>query len=32
MKNVTLIKLRLNKALRYLQDYLKISYVDGAIS
>jgi hypothetical protein len=32
MTNVTLIKLRLIKALRNLQDYLKISYVDGAIS
>lgn len=32
MRNITLIKLKLNKALRNLQDYLKISYVDGAIS
>lgn len=31
MRNITLIKLRLNKALRNLKDYLKISYVDGAI-
>jgi hypothetical protein len=31
MKNVSLIKLRLNKARRNLQDFLKISYVDGAI-
>lgn len=32
MRNITLIKLKLNKALRNLQDYNKISYVDGAIS
>ena len=31
MRNITLIKLRLNKALRNLQDYNKIKYVDGAI-
>jgi len=31
MTNITSIKLRLNKALRNLQDYLKISYVTGAI-
>jgi hypothetical protein len=32
MRNITLIKLKLNKALRNLQDYLKISYIDGAIN
>jgi hypothetical protein len=32
MTNITIIKLRLTKARRNLQDYLKISYVDGAIS
>lgn len=31
MTNVTLIKLKLNKARRNLQDYLKISYIDRAI-
>lgn len=32
MKNITLINLKLNKALRNLKDYLKITYLDGAIS
>lgn len=31
MQNITLIKLRLKKAFRNLQDYLKISYLTGAI-
>jgi hypothetical protein len=31
MRNITLIKLRLKKALRNLQDYLKIAYLTGAI-
>lgn len=31
MKNTTLIKLRLRKAIRNLQDYLKISYLTGVI-
>ncbi|MCB9056614.1 MAG: hypothetical protein H6549_12235 [Chitinophagales bacterium] len=31
MRNITLIKLRLKKAYRNLQDYLKISYLTGAI-
>jgi len=31
MKNITLLKLRLKKAQRNLQDYLKIRYVNGAI-
>jgi len=29
---MTIIKLKLTKALRNLQDYIKISYIDGAIS
>jgi REase_DpnII-MboI len=31
MRNITLIKLRLKKAIRNLQDYLRISYLTGAI-